>query len=93
MNRKYRKNSGVTLTELLVSVCILILIAALLLPAITKGFRRSKGWAWGVYAFQNNRIEAFLGEDAKLQQFYATNKPYRWSFITTDPGGPTVGLA
>ena len=73
---------GFSLTELLVTISVIGLLASLLLPVIVKAYRHSKAWIWGCYAFNENRIEAFLDDNKdQWQMYYATNKPVPWSFI------------
>ena len=69
------------LSELLVVISLIALLAALLAPATVKAYRHAKAWIWGSYAWQENRIEAFLGENEALQAFYTTNEVKPWSFI------------
>lgn len=55
-----KTKSGTSLTELLTVVSIIAILAALLLPATCKAFLNAKAWIWGIYAFNENRIEALL---------------------------------
>lgn len=68
----------------------MMLLASLMLPATVKAYRRSKAWIWGVYAFNENRINAFIDENPKWEMFYATNKPAPWTFIEYKKDGSMV---
>lgn len=77
-------SDGYTLVEMLVSIAIAIVLAAMLLVSVAKAYRTCKAWAWGVYAHSENRMNAFLDdsrEAERWQMYYATNKPMKWSFI------------
>lgn len=73
---------GHTLVELLVTVALMAALAAMLLAAVVRAQRWCKEWAHGAFAWQENRIEAFLNDKSSegMLLMYATNKPVRWSF-------------
>lgn len=75
---------GATLLELLVAVAVAAVLAALLLPAVVRAQQWCKAWAYGTFAWQENRINCFLDERASEATMlsFATNRPRHWSFIT-----------
>lgn len=85
-----KKKSGYSLIEILICIVIMILLASLMMPSTVKAYRRSKAWIWGVYAFNENRINAFIDENPKWEMFYATNKPAPWTFIEYRKDGSMV---
>lgn len=79
-----------SLIEILACVLIIAILASLVLPATVKAYRHSKAWIWGVYAFNENRINAFIEENPKWEMYYATNTPKPWSFVEVKSDGSMV---
>lgn len=77
------KQSGHTLLELLIVVAIVLLLAAIVTPSTIRSYKHCKAWIWGVYAWNENRIEAFSNDKASEHSLlmYATNTPKKWNFI------------
>ena len=75
-----------TLLELLVALALVAILVALLLPAVARAAHWAKSWAWGAFAWNENRIEAFLDDKASESKLlsYATNQPSRWYWVTLD---------
>jgi prepilin-type N-terminal cleavage/methylation domain-containing protein len=85
-----KKKRAFSLIEMLVCILIIAILASFMLPATVKAYRRSKAWIWGVYAFNENRINAFIDGNPKWEMFYATNKPSPWTFIEYRKDGSMV---
>ncbi len=66
--------------ELLLSIAVITVLAALLLPAVITAYDRCKCWAVGCAAFHANRIESV--ESDSLFSVMATSKPAPWSYVT-----------
>lgn len=68
------------LTELLVTIAILAIVACLLLPALGRAFRTAKLWCWSIAAAHERRIECIDREG----DWRELGEPVRkWSVITT----------
>lgn len=80
---------GYFLIELLVTVVILTILCSLLLVTISKAFLHAKRWIFGIYSFNEQRIECFLNDDSKEKEMmvFATNKPKPWTFLVQNPDG------
>lgn len=76
-----KHSKGFTLTECLVTFCLVFVLSGMLLPVVIKSFIHCKSWIWGVYAFHENRLNVFVEENEKFEMFYLTNKPKAWSFV------------
>lgn len=81
---------GYSLIEILTCIVIIALLASLMLPATVKAYRRSKSWIWGVYVFNENRINVFIDENPREEMFYTTNTPKLWSFVKYKKDGSMV---
>lgn len=73
-----------TLLELLCSIVLIALLAALLLPVIVRARQWCKEWSYGAYSHRENQIEVFLDDAAPESRMlrWTTNPPVRWTFIT-----------
>jgi prepilin-type N-terminal cleavage/methylation domain-containing protein len=48
MDRRHKRTAGLTLTELLCVIAIILILAALYLPAIAKAYHRIRTFAGGL---------------------------------------------
>jgi len=81
-----RHNRAHTLIELLCVVAIIGLLAAMILPTLAKNLHNAKGWIWGVYSFNQERMRAYLNDDQPMIEYYSTNKPKRWLYNEANHG-------
>lgn len=85
-----KKINAYTLIEVLCTILIIVILASIMLPVTVKTYRHCKAWIWGVYAFNENKINAYIEENPKAEMFYATNKPSPWVFIEYRRDGSMV---
>lgn len=73
-------NNAVALIETLIVTAILGLLLALTMPALCRASYRAKAWIHGIWAFEENRIEAFLSDNEIRQLHFATNQLRPWNY-------------
>lgn len=70
-------------------ILVIAILASLFLPAICRGYFRAKAWIWGIYAFNENRLNSFITEDGK-ELYWSTSKPVAWTFVKMGPNGEVI---
>lgn len=93
--KKRNKQRGATLTETLVVIAVIAILAAIMIPTVCKAYRHCKGWIWGTYAFNENRLNAFVEDNEKWQDYYLTNvnaKPFEWTWVKLNDDGTVTVL-
>jgi len=69
--------NGHTLIELLVATVIMVLLAALLLPPVIKGFHCCRAWVEGCVAYHDNQVNVYLDDASPEEKLLkvSTNNP------------------
>lgn len=70
-----------SLIEKMLVCAIIIIIASISLPTVSKSYKNARAWIWGSYSLHENRLNAVLDDRDELAEKFLTSKVHKWSEI------------